>query len=81
MPAPPGQAIRGADGGQVIDGGTLQCTYHGWRFAVDGRCVHIPALEDDASIPDRATLQRPAEVCETGGLVWLTPREAAHAAA
>jgi len=59
--------------GQVIDGGTLQCTYHGWRFAVDGRCVHIPALDDDASIPDRATLQRPAEVTETGGLVWLAP--------
>jgi vanillate O-demethylase monooxygenase subunit len=36
--------------------------------------VHIPALEDDASIPDRATLQRPAEVTETGGLVWLAPK-------
>jgi phenylpropionate dioxygenase-like ring-hydroxylating dioxygenase large terminal subunit len=60
--------------GQVIDGGTLQCTYHGWRFAVDGRCVHIPALDDDASIPDRATLQRPAEVTETSGLVWLAPK-------
>jgi phenylpropionate dioxygenase-like ring-hydroxylating dioxygenase large terminal subunit len=60
--------------GQVIDGGTLQCTYHGWRFDVDGRCVHIPALEDDASIPDRATLRRPAEVTETGGMVWLAPK-------
>ena len=36
--------------------------------------MDIPALEDDASIPDRATLQRPAEVTETGGLVWLTPK-------
>ena len=23
--------------------GTLQCPYHGWRFAGDGRCVGIPA--------------------------------------
>ncbi|HEY6296782.1 MAG TPA: aromatic ring-hydroxylating dioxygenase subunit alpha [Streptosporangiaceae bacterium] len=60
--------------GQFVDDGTLQCTYHGWRFDVGGRCVHIPALEDDASIPDRATLQRPAEVTETGGMVWLAPK-------
>jgi phenylpropionate dioxygenase-like ring-hydroxylating dioxygenase large terminal subunit len=60
--------------GQLIDGGTLQCTYHGWRFDVDGRCVHIPALEADASIPERATLQRPAEVTEAGGMVWLAPK-------
>jgi phenylpropionate dioxygenase-like ring-hydroxylating dioxygenase large terminal subunit len=60
--------------GQFVDDGTLQCTYHGWRFDVGGRCVHIPALEDDASIPDRATLQRPAEVTETGGIVWLAPK-------
>jgi len=60
--------------GQLGDDGTLQCTYHGWRFDVDGRCVHIPALDDDASIPERATLQRPAGVTETGGMVWLTPK-------
>src|SRR5580658_78525 len=58
--------------GQVTDG-TLQCTYHGWRFAPDGRCVAIPALEDTASIPERATLRRPAEVTEQDGMVWLAP--------
>jgi len=58
--------------GQITDG-TLQCTYHGWRFGPDGRCVNIPALEDDAAIPERATLRRPAEVAEQDGLVWLAP--------
>jgi phenylpropionate dioxygenase-like ring-hydroxylating dioxygenase large terminal subunit len=58
--------------GQVTDG-TLQCTYHGWRFAPDGRCVAIPALEDTAVIPERATLRRPAEVAEQDGIVWLAP--------
>jgi phenylpropionate dioxygenase-like ring-hydroxylating dioxygenase large terminal subunit len=58
--------------GQVTDG-TLQCLYHGWRFTADGRCVAIPALEDGAAIPERATLRRPAEVAEQDGLVWLAP--------
>ena len=56
-----------------ISDGTLQCIYHGWRFAADGRCVKIPALGDTGSIPERAELRRPAEVAERDGLVWLAP--------
>jgi vanillate O-demethylase monooxygenase subunit len=56
-----------------ITGGTLQCAYHGWQFTPDGRCVNIPALEDTAAIPERATLHRPAEVAEQDGMVWLAP--------
>jgi len=56
-----------------ITGGTLQCAYHGWRFTREGRCVAIPALEDTAAIPERATLRRPAEVTEQDGVVWLAP--------
>jgi phenylpropionate dioxygenase-like ring-hydroxylating dioxygenase large terminal subunit len=58
--------------GSVSDG-TLQCMYHGWRFASDGRCVDIPALGDAAQIPARAALHPPAEVAERDGLVWLAP--------
>jgi phenylpropionate dioxygenase-like ring-hydroxylating dioxygenase large terminal subunit len=53
---------------------SLQCMYHGWRFAADGRCVDIPALGDDASIPARAALRQPAGVVERDGLVWLAPK-------
>lgn len=56
-----------------LSGGTLRCMYHGWRFAPDGRCVEIPALDDAAQIPARAALSRPAEVTERDGLVWLAP--------
>jgi phenylpropionate dioxygenase-like ring-hydroxylating dioxygenase large terminal subunit len=59
--------------GTVVDG-TLQCTYHGWRFARDGLCVEIPALENSASIPARAGLRGPAHVAECDGIVWLAPR-------
>jgi vanillate O-demethylase monooxygenase subunit len=58
--------------GQITDG-TLQCMYHGWRFSRDGRCVDIPALEDAAAIPERATLRRPAQIAEQDGIVWLAP--------
>ncbi len=58
--------------GRVSDG-ALECAYHGWRFARDGRCVDIPALGDTASIPERAALRRPAEIAERDGLVWLAP--------
>ena len=58
--------------GQITDG-TLQCAYHGWQFTPDGRCAKIPALEDTAAIPERATLHRPAEVAEQDGMVWLAP--------
>jgi len=57
-----------------LAGGTLQCTYHGWRFARDGRCVEIPALEDTAVLPERATLSQPAGVAEQDGMVWLAPK-------
>jgi phenylpropionate dioxygenase-like ring-hydroxylating dioxygenase large terminal subunit len=56
-----------------ISDGTLQCMYHGWRFAADGRCVEIPALGGTGSIPERAELRRPAGVAERDGLVWLAP--------
>lgn len=60
--------------GQIRDG-ALECTYHGWRFARDGKCVEIPALGDTASIPRRAALRRPAKVAERDGLVWLAPMQ------
>lgn len=27
-----------------VDGGRLECPYHGWRFAHNGRCVEVPAV-------------------------------------
>ncbi|SRR5712692_2315042 len=29
--------------GRVVDGGALECPYHGWNYGGDGRCVLMPA--------------------------------------
>lgn len=57
----------------TVCGDTLQCRYHGWRFAADGHCVEIPALGADATIPPRAVAAQAAGVAERYGLVWLAP--------
>jgi phenylpropionate dioxygenase-like ring-hydroxylating dioxygenase large terminal subunit len=56
--------------GRVVDGNKLECPYHGWTYAVDGRCVLMPAHPDQAP-PARA---RVAEFKATSryGAVWVT---------
>jgi phenylpropionate dioxygenase-like ring-hydroxylating dioxygenase large terminal subunit len=53
--------------GRVCDDGTIECAYHGWRFAGDGACRSIPGLQ---VVPERivATSTRAAEA---GGIVWI----------
>jgi len=50
---------------------TVQCAYHGYRFAADGTCVQIPALPDGAAIPPKACVDT-ARVTERFGLVWIS---------
>ena len=54
-------------------GDSLQCAYHGWRFAADGRCVEVPSNGPDVPVPPRAAATVPAAVMERYGLVWLAP--------
>jgi len=54
--------------GRVV-GDSLECPYHGWRFATDGRCVHIPALDGDADRASRGATAMPAR--EEQGCVWV----------
>lgn len=54
----------------TIIGGQLQCAYHGYRFAVDGRCVAVPALGESAIVPPKAHIE-PLRVREHQGMIWL----------
>ena len=60
----------------VVDG-RLQCSYHGWQFNAEGRCVDIPSLGPDGTPPPRADLTVPWAVEERDGWVWLAPERTA----
>ncbi len=52
-----------------VAGENLVCGYHGWTYAPDGRCVEIPSLPPEQSIPRKArAIAYPAVV--RYGLVW-----------
>jgi vanillate O-demethylase monooxygenase subunit len=52
-----------------IEGESVRCAYHGWRWAPDGRCLEIPAMPD-GPIPSRARVEGyRAQVAY--GLVWV----------
>jgi phenylpropionate dioxygenase-like ring-hydroxylating dioxygenase large terminal subunit len=55
----------------AFDGTELECCYHGWRFATDGRCTLIPSLvEGQAFDLARIALARyPAR--EVQGNIWV----------
>jgi phenylpropionate dioxygenase-like ring-hydroxylating dioxygenase large terminal subunit len=51
-----------------IEAGGLRCLYHGWLYAVDGRCLEQPGEPADSTFKDR--VRQLAYPCvEKGGLV------------
>ena len=62
--------------GRVEKDGTLLCSYHGWRFDGEGRCVHIPQAtpfeQARALASERSCLRgvRPVQVVHDVVWVW-----------
>lgn len=58
-----------------VEGGSIQCPYHGWEWAGDdGACTRVPSLPDQGQIPPRARIPAfPAR--EQWGLVWTALEE------
>src|SRR6267142_291960 len=54
--------------GGCVEGDTVRCPFHGWRFAADGRCVEVPY--STASTVPRVGL-RTWPVVEKGGFLFL----------
>src|SRR5262245_3871799 len=61
---------RGADlaYGRCEDGG-LRCTFHGWLFGVDGRCLETPAEPDDSMLCSRVRAAAYPVVARSG-ILW-----------
>ncbi|OCC25384.1 (2Fe-2S)-binding protein [Croceicoccus estronivorus] len=63
-------------GANRIEGDSIRCPYHSWRFGPDGRCDHVPYF--DGRIPEAAKVRAyPAE--ERFGCIfaWHDPEEGA----
>ena len=55
--------------GEIRNGDTVVCPYHGWHFNSDGRCIRMPA-HPDHPISERASTTR-LHVREKYDLVWV----------
>ena len=54
--------------GRVEDGG-IRCSFHGWLYDIDGRCLQQPGEPEESSFKDK--IRHPAYPCrELGGLVF-----------
>ncbi len=49
----------------------LQCCYHGWRFAPDGRLVHVPSLVEGQPFDMGRVRVRAWPVREADGNIWI----------
>jgi len=54
-----------------VTGGKIECAYHGWQFSGEGRCVHVPHLPTNNSLPNCRIRSFP--VLEKHGFVWIFP--------
>jgi phenylpropionate dioxygenase-like ring-hydroxylating dioxygenase large terminal subunit len=52
-----------------VDGGRLECPYHGWQFEGSGRCVQVPALPNFT--PPATHCVQTFAARESCGLVWV----------
>lgn len=57
--------------GRVLAENTLECAYHGWRFASDGRCTAIPSLVDGQDFDPSRIRVRSYPLREQDGLLWV----------
>lgn len=63
--------------GRVMKG-TLECPYHGWRFARDGRCAEVPGCQVETAC-DARLAAAPLRVLERHGGVFVALSDAAPA--
>ena len=54
--------------GDLTPTGCVRCPYHGWEYALDGRCTAIPQLAHDR-VPATAKVAS-YRVAEQAGMVW-----------
>jgi nitrite reductase/ring-hydroxylating ferredoxin subunit len=64
------RGTRLADEIGAFPDGCIRCPYHGWRYAFDGRLVHVPDREEFTNLPDEMRLREVRAEC-FGGFVFV----------
>ena len=64
-------------GTRLLDGSgslkAIRCPYHDWKYSLDGRLRHIPAVEGFAEPMERGALGlNPVRIAEWAGFCWVT---------
>ena len=54
-----------------FDGNEVQCCYHGWRFAPDGRLTHVPSLVEGQPFDYDRVRVHGYPVREADGNIWI----------
>ena len=62
------------------EGDGIACIYHGWKFAVDGRCLAMPNLTPEQDFRDKVRAKA-YQVTERAGLIWVYMGDRAEAPA
>jgi len=62
--------------GEVRDGDTLMCPYHGWTYDADGKCVKIPAHPEQTPPTKAVAITYHAQVAYE--MVWVCLGEPAY---
>jgi phenylpropionate dioxygenase-like ring-hydroxylating dioxygenase large terminal subunit len=57
--------------GLLLEENTVECAYHGWRFATDGTCRFIPSLVDGQDFEPSRIRVRIYPLCEQDGQIWV----------
>jgi phenylpropionate dioxygenase-like ring-hydroxylating dioxygenase large terminal subunit len=57
--------------GTICPDRTVECAYHGWRFATDGTCQSIPSLVEGQDLEPSRIRVRSYPVREQDGLLWV----------
>ena len=47
----------------------VRCSYHGWKFDVNGKCVDMPSEPDESSFKDKVRITA-YRLIERGGVLW-----------
>ena len=57
--------------GQHVEGDSIRCPYHGWRFGADGQCNEIPGLRGSIPKSTTASAWSSCSRAATIGVFWF----------